>query len=989
MFKHSPISLAVGLALAGLAAALGSPAAAQEAQRVEVTGSRMLSPNAASPSPLQVITAQEIAASGVVNIQDLLSLNPTTGQAAFSRTNSNFDAQNSGVATIDLRNLGTARTLVLVNGRRVVAGVPGYSAVDLNAIPVDFIERIELLTGGASSTYGSDAVAGVVNIILKKNFEGLAVDLSAGASEQGDDAKRKVSLTWGSNMAGGKGQVMVHLGYTGQGSVYARDRAGTGVDNISLAALTGAVQDLFTFQTPFYSSAAPQGRIFLSPGNNPNPSVTFDANGNVIPWSTNGPAGDGVGAAGFNRQAYRAIAVPTQRYLLGSKGDYELAPGHSAFMEATWSSSRSQTAVEPFALQASHQDSGIYPGTNRVPADFLVNGALVANPMIPAGIYGLLTPDPVDGVRYYDFTRRLSEFGGRDNDSQQDMFRAVTGVRGTVAQTWDYEVFGGYGQSKRAQTAGGQFNALNFRNALEAIPDGNGGAMCRDADARAQGCVPVSVFGFNSITPDALRYLIAPSLLSTLTTQKLFGASLSGEPMALPSGPLGLAAGFEYRKEYSLSEADPLTQAGLNGSNKSPRTEGSFDVKEIYAEVRVPLLKDEPLAKALGITAAVRGGDYSTVGSTVSWNAGFEWSVNSEIKVRATRALSTRAPNIIELYAPPLQTFPSVSDPCVGVTATSTTPQSAPCRADPGVAANIAANGSFVQTQADRQGTSGFDRGNPNLDAEEGRSSTLGLIYTPRDIPVLEKFSFTADYFEIKIDKAIVSTPRQFLLNQCYGGDPSFCQFVTRNQTAIGANSAGFLRLVDSASTNSGGLGTSGWDWTVNFADRVGPGRLNGRLSWTHLLTGYAMALPGAPKDRFAGEVGAPKDKGSLALGYSFGPWSINTQVSFIGAAAVDDQILATLCLDDPTVCAVAPPAGSVKFPPKTYADLQLSFKQGKVQYYVGIDNVFATKPPRIDTNNALGIGSYQGMFSTGTGTVGDVYDPIGRRYYVGLRLNL
>lgn len=995
MFRRNRVSLAAALAVGGVAMLATSGVIAQDGQRVEVTGSRIATPNAESPSPLQVITAKEIAESGVVNLQDLLLKNPTMSQATFGRTNSNFDVQNSGVSTIDLRNLGTARTLVLVNGRRFVAGIPGSSAVDLNAIPTDFVERVEIFTGGASSTYGSDAVAGVVNIILKKDFEGFLADAAIGRSEKNDDKKYKASLNWGANFGGGKGNVMVHLGYSKQGVVFAKDREGNEIDNISRAALTGSVQDLLTIDQPFFSSFAPQGRFFLNPGGTPNPSVTFDRQGNIIPFSTNGPAGDGVGATGFNRQEFRTIAVPTQRFLLAQKADYEILSGHRFFMEGTYANSTTSSKLEPFPLAGTGANS-IYPGTNRIPADFNVSGTILTNPLIPAGILSQLTTQP-DGIRYYDFTRRLSEVGNRGNDSENSTFRAVTGVRGTVFDKWDYEAYAGYGRTSRSQSTSGQLNVLNFRNALEAVPDvndinGNGNtteAICKDADARAQGCVPLNIFGFNSITPQALQYIAAPTLLQARVSQRLAGASISGEAFQLPAGPLGIAGGFEYRKEGSRSEFDALAQAGLNASNAVPATFGSFDVKEAFVEARVPLLKDKFLVRSLSVSGAVRAGDYSTVGNTVSWNAGAEWALNSDFKIRATRALSTRAPNINELFSPPIQNFPTVSDPCVGVTATSTTPQSAPCRADPGVAANIAQNGAFTLNQADLQGTSGFDRGNANLKEEEGRSTTIGIVYTPSAVPVLNKFSFTADYFNIKIADAIVPTPRQFLLNQCYGGDASFCSFITRNPTAVGANSAGFLAQVDTAVTNSGGLVTSGIDLTANYADRVGPGRLNGRLSLTHLISGYNIPLPGAPRDDFAGEIGAAKNRASLALGYSVGPWGINTRFTYIGKSYVDDQILATLCADDPNVCAVPGAPKSVSFPSKTYTDMQGTFTMGKVQYYFGVDNLFNTKPPRIDTNNVFGIGSFNGAFQTGNGTVADVYDAIGRRYYIGLRLTL
>src|SRR5471030_795859 len=214
-------------------------------QQVQITGSRISSPGAESPSPLQVLTAADIAASGVTNLQDLLDKNPTMGTPTLSRTNSNFLTSSGGVSTVNLRNLGDSRTLVLINGRRFVSGVPGDTAVDLNTIPVDFIERVELLTGGASATYGSDAVAGVVNIILKRNFNGLMFDASTGRSSHGDDFKKKLALTFGTSSADGNSNVMGHFGYSKQGQVASRDRAISANDQVSKLTQTGEASDAF------------------------------------------------------------------------------------------------------------------------------------------------------------------------------------------------------------------------------------------------------------------------------------------------------------------------------------------------------------------------------------------------------------------------------------------------------------------------------------------------------------------------------------------------------------------------------------------------------------------------------------------------------------------------------------------------------------------------------------------------------------------------
>ncbi len=975
MFKRTKVSAGVLIAIGSAVAATSVPAFGQDTQRIEITGSRILSTNAISPAPVQVISAEEIAASGVTNIQDLLLKNPTFGVPSISRTNSNFATSSSGVSTIDLRNLGTARTLVLINGRRVVSGVPGDQSVDLNTIPAQFVERIEILTGGASATYGSDAVAGVVNIILKRDFEGFNIDVKTGQSEKGDDKRDEVAMTFGTISANGKGRLMGHFGFSDQGAVMSRDRSYSAVDQASRGAfITGDPADFFTIQRPFYSSFAPQGRIFHGSGN-----VTFDRDGNLIPWSTNGSPT--LAATGFNRSEFRSIAVPTKRFLLGTKGEYEFAQGHRVFLEGTYAQTQTKSELEPFPLGA----EDIFPATGgQVPAEFNVNGTVLRNPLVPDAIYSLLTDTDGDGLRDYYFTRRLSEVGNRGNTADRDTFRIMTGVNGDISAKWSYDLYAGFGSTKEAQVSGGQVNVLTFKSALEGIPDvndidGDGNvteAICMDASARAQGCVPLSVFGYNSITPQALAYVTAPGLLATYTSQKVAGGSVSGEVFQMPAGPVGLAAGFEYRKEYSRAEFDPLQSAGLNAGNALPRTEGSFDVKELFAEARMPLLSKAAFAKSLNVTAAIRGGDYSTVGSTLSWTTGLDWSVNDSVKLRATRALATRAPNINELYSPPSQTFPTgLNDPCNGVTATTVGAIADNCRADPGVAANIAANGAFTLNQADLQGISGFNRGNPALQEEKGNSWTLGLALTPKGMGFLDKFNFTLDYFNVEIEDAIVSTPRQFILDQCYQGDASFCNFITRRAAAVGANSAGSIDLIDSAVTNSGALATEGVDVTVNFADRVGPGRLSTSLTYTRLLDGYNIPLPGSAKDPFAGEIGAPKDKFSLNLGYSMKNWKLGAQITYIGASNLDDQFLAGF--EDANGDPLKP--GSYGVGSKTYTDVSASYAVGKGwEIYGGIYNLFGTKPAPV-------ISGLPGN-DTGTETNAGTYDAIGRRYYIGVR---
>ena len=618
----------------------------QNMQEVVVTGSRIITPNLDSPSPVQTITSEQLEGTGTINVQEILLKNPTMGTPLFSRTNSAFLTSGAGVATVDLRNLGVERTLTLIDGRRFVSGVPGSAAVDYNTIPTQFIDRIDVLTGGASAVYGSDAVAGVVNIILKKNFEGIALDGQYGASAESDSEETQVGLTFGTTTADDRGNIMAHVGYTKQGAVFSRDRTRSAIDQASTgAAVTGDPEDLFDITRPFYSGFAPQGRFFT--GNGDENGITYDAAGNVIPWDQNGEL---TAATGFNRSAFRTIAVPVERYLFAGRGSFDFTENHGLFFEGTYASTNASSNIEPFGLAA----EDIYPATGgQIPVEFEVDGTLVRNPVVPDEVFNTATDSDEDGLRDFYFAKRLSDFGPRTSDARRDTFRIVGGLQGSFSdENWRYEAFYAYGQTKEAQTSSGQVNVLNFRNALEAIADvedvDNDGnvteAICRDANARIQGCVPVNVFGYDSFTPEAVNYIEAPGSLATFTSQRLIGANLTGSLFEMPAGPLAVAVGIEYREETSDSEFDALTQAGLNAGNAIPPTRGEFDVGEAYLEASVPLLSDVPFADQLTLRAAVRASDYSTVGSTLSWNGGSRVVTHSVVAVpRDPRAVDPRA----------------------------------------------------------------------------------------------------------------------------------------------------------------------------------------------------------------------------------------------------------------------------------------------------------------------------------------------------------
>ena len=974
---------------------------------VVVTGSRIASPALTSPSPLQVVDAQNIDDSGTPNLQSVLLQNPAFGTPGISRTNSNFSTSSAGVATVDLRNLGSDRTLVLVDGRRFVAGIPGSATLDLNTIPAQFIERVDVLTGGASAVYGSDAVAGVVNIIYKKNFQGVELGGQVGVSEQGDDAEKQLNLTIGGNFGEGRGNVIAYAGYTKEGAVFSRDRARSAVDQISLGgALTGNARDFFVAQRPYYSSFAPQGRIFAG-----NSTFTYGPDGNLLTgFNTNGSATRA--ADGYNRSGVRTIAIPTERYLFATRANYEVSKAANIFLEGTYASTNVVTELEPFPLDSSGAN-GIFPASGgRFAIENFTNNAagqsvLVRNPLVPTAIYNAATDSDGDGLRDVGFTRRLSDFGNRGSTTDRDTFRVVAGVDGEISEKFKYEVYGTYGQTRESQFGGGQVNVLNFRNALDVVQDindlnGNGlttDAICRDANARAQGCVPADVFnGANKLSPGAVQYIQAATSLTSLTKQYDAGANVSGSLFDLPAGAVGISIGGEYRREEASQTFDALTNAGLNGGNKLANTAGDFDVVEGYGEIRIPILADQPFFRELTLTGAGRVSHYSTVGTTYSYNGAIEWAPIEDIRFRGVYARSVRAPNIGELFGGAGQTFPTgITDPCEGVTATTAGTLGTICRADPGVALNIAQNGEFTINQADVQGVSGLNTSNPNLGVEKGTSYTIGAVINPKSIDFLRNFSITVDYFNIKIEDAIVSLGRNYILTQCYNsGNQDLCSLVTRRPLPAGANSAGSLDFVNSTSNNGGALKTSGIDATINYRQdlaNVGlDGILNLSLSYTHVFDGYETPVPGGARDPFAGEIGASKDKAFGSLSYDVGDFGIVFRGTYIGGAYLDDQFfvnqgyfdgnLAVNQDDDPDndVFIDNPRDKLARINSRFYLDSQIRFTPGdNFEFYVGGDNLLNTAPPPI-------ISGLPGN-TTGAETDASTYDAIGRRFYAGVRI--
>ncbi|WP_245841850.1 TonB-dependent receptor domain-containing protein [Sphingomonas lenta] len=965
-------------------AAAGQATSTGQGEDVVVTGSRIVSPTITAVAPVQVVSDVQIDQAGVTNVQELLIENPAF-TPGLSRTNTAFLTSGAGVATVSLRNLGSDRTLVLINGRRVVAGLPGSATVDLNIIPQQFIQRIDTLTGGASSLYGSDAVAGVVNFIYKDDFEGVDANAQYGITERGDDRRYQANVTVGANSADDRGNIMVHVGYTREDGLLSRQRRNTLVDDLDTAFnLTGDPADYGVPTQPFFSGFAPQGR-FTAGGCNftfgPTGALErgFSANGGTISAGQAAacgvPAGTALPARGFNRQFFRTIAVPVERYLFAARARYDISDSLRFIGEATYNNTSSAREIEPFPLD-SGGIGGINPVSGLIPLEQRVGTTLVRNPFVPDAIYNAARDGDGDGLRDFSFARRISEFGTRNGETERNLYRFVVGFEGDLFDNkFNWDLTYNYGRNNESQISNGQVNVLNFRNALNAVPGPNG-PQCADPIARAQGCVPINIFGANSISPAAVRYIAADQTLQSRITQQVVQGNLSGVLFDLPAGPLGVAVGAEYRKETSRENNDALTNAGLNAGNAIPDTSGEFDVKELYGEVNVPILADTSFVGQLNLRAAGRVSDYSTVGTVYTYSVGGEWAPIPDIRFSGTYAQSVRAPNIGELFTGPSQTFPSgLQDPCVGVQATGGGTRGDVCRASPGVLANIAANnGTFALTQPDLQGISGFNGGNPNLGEETSKSYTGSVVITPRSIDFLRNVVLRVDYFNIEIEDAINAPPRQFVLDQCYNqNNQELCSFIRRRPTATGNNSAGSIELIDAFLINAGELSTEGLDVTLTNRiplDGVGlPGAFNMRVAYTHLFNGEVIPVPGSTPDVFAGEVGTPQDRFTATVGYTGERFNINFTGTYFGRSNEDDQTLASLDLD----------RNAIKIPAQFYLDSQASFKAAdQYEFYVGVDNLLDNDAPNILSGTTFNV--------TGTDTAAATYDVFGRRYYAGVR---
>lgn len=946
MHTNNKITQSVRLALlfgAASAAALSSSAFAQVAaaseeadsvERIEITGSRIKRIGELAPTPVTVITGDGLVDAGVVNVADLLHKMPNT-LVGLSPETTNNTIFASGLNNTDLRGLGSNRTLVLVNGRRFISGAPGSSAVDLNNIPTAMVERIEITTGGASAIYGSDAVAGVVNIITKKSYDGVTLDASTTRPTQDGGEEEYASLTFGS--AAGKANFITNLSWATQGQVSFMDRdylrdAPIAIQNPDYDSTdpNSPLRVVYGYGQQVLAAYAPAG-TFVSGG----VRYTFSDDGQVRPMELGqalpplvGGRVDYLGGEGYNFAENSFMRTPLDRINFITNMNYDINDDHQMTMELNLSRSEAYGESSPAFI------------------NFTVNSD-----------NGFLSPEASNLIANANANRRVTmgylakDFGNRQYSQERTLARVSLGFEGALTDNWSYDVYAATGHVQADTEWYGEMFYNRFLAAVNPIRNADGELQCRNAADVASGCIPLNVFGRGIYSEEAYDWVATDAIRRSSITQSVASATVSGDVYELPAGYLSAAFSAEHRKESAETLPDPAMRAGLLFNNQSQPLKGDFDVSEVSAEFSVPLIAEAPFAKLVTFEPAVRYMDYSTSGSDSAWKLGVNWEVTDDFRVRLNRAKSVRAPNIGELYNPPGQTFRSIADPC----AVSQRPGLNPTYRD-AILANCAAQGvptTFEPSTEWKSSTRpGFIIGNEDLKNEEADDITIGFVYTPS---FLKDFSVTVDYWSFEMTNVINSFTGPDVVKYCYQSaslDNPYCPLLERDPTTFEITNY-FEKPVNSATRD-----VSGYDIETAYSFDSSFGDIGMRLISTYMNkfetnpTGFAENLIND-----LGEMELPKWKHRFSTDYTYGDFS---------AVFTATHRSSTVASNDWT-----PNQNNYnEIPSYTVFDLTTRYNiTNQLQVRFGILNMFDRNPPRLP-----------GAYSNGA-----AFDVIGQRLTAGV----
>jgi iron complex outermembrane recepter protein len=908
-FKYAAAPLALGLAL------ISAPSFAQdstdegadegESKPIVVTGSLIARPDLTSNSPITVVSGEALQDQGAVNVEEALNQLPQVTPGL----NANVNNGGNGTVSVDVRGLGPSRTLVLVNGRRMVPS-NNTGVVDLNVINPLLIDRVDVVTGGASATYGSDALGGVVNFVLKKDFEGVELTSQYGVTSRGDSQLFTVGGIVGGNFADNRGNATLAVSYADRSASFQSERAWSRIDQNggSATGIAGRLDN--SFANPFATG-----------GNR-----AFNADGSVRAFVNNfdltNPATDR-----YNFAPVNYIQTPQKRFTITALANYDITDKINFYAEASYVQSEVKLQLAPT------------PATN-----IFVNAN---SPVLSASALALAAGRPNPNAPL-TFRRRMVEVGPRIQTFNFDVTQVNVGIKGELFAGWNYDLYYARGRVDSAQGLQNDVSRSRLTSGLNGCPTGS-----------PAGCVVVDAFGPGRISPTAANYIRIASAVDQFAFNRdnIVGV-VNGSLGSLPGGDIGAAFGVEYRKDGSdFIPSDPAQRGDLTGFNAVKPIKGSFDTKEVFGEVRLPVVD------MLAIDLKGRYSDYSTVGGNFTWSVGGEFKPIDDIRVRATYSQANRAPSVFELFQAGDQGFPAVVDPCFRGQPGGVNP--APSA---GVAAICVLQGlpnptTNVLTQTNAQIEATFT-GSTTLREEQADTLTAGIQFTPSFAPGL---NLSVDYFDIKVDGYVarIAGGTQGLVSQCFAQNITtaaqlaanpYCSLLTRrpngdllatvpltNELSAGVNNVLKTRGIDFTAAYDLGLGFVGLD--------------NSKLGLSSNVT-YLMNYKFNGREIAGtsdGDFGTfAKWKANTRATYSDDNWSLSLNWQYIGK--VDD--------------------GGTPVKAVSYFDLNSRVSIGdNLELFGGVQNLFDKQPPAITSG------------FTATNTDETLYDTLGRRFFMGAKV--
>ena len=909
--------------------AAAAPSFAQDNDEIVVTGTRVERQNLEAPSPVTSIDSEALSIVNTINTEQFINSLPQV-VPAFDGTSNN---PGTGTATVSLRGLGSQRTLVLVDGFRFVSA-NGDGVVDLNSIPSALVKRVDIVTGGASAVYGSDAMAGVVNFVLDDEFEGVEVDGSLEFSDRGDAGIYNLGVTLGGNFDNGRGNATVYAGYSQRDAVFQGDRDFSRVAN----------DDNGTGFDPFGSSGVPGTRLFDSftfPDGSTG-GATFDSNGNIIPWINSGPD-----TTRYNYAPVNYLQLPQTRYTLAAFSTYDITDTVTAKLKGIFTSNVVPTELAP------------------TPFFDFATVDLTTNPFLNDTARSVLTASASDPTAYQVYIgRRMLEVGPRTNDQELQSMQISGDLSGQFSEEWDWDIHAHISRSSGSTVQTGNVS----RSALQAaVLEGR-----------------CNIFGEGAFSDECAAEVARTGIIQQVSEQRSLVATTDGPVNMIQSpsadNPLQLVLGAEYRQEDFDFRPDSVLGPDVAGFNQSLPVEGDFNTYEVFGEAYLPLIEGGTWAEELSVNGAYRYSDYSTVGGISSYAAGVEWAPVSDIRFRGQLQRSVRAPNVQELFRPQTNGFPGASDPCAFVNDLPATATAAACAAN-----GVPASGYNTTALQPNSQVEGLFSGSADLQAESSDTITLGFVAQPSAVPGL---TVSVDYYDIEVEDAIGAPPVQGVLDAClFGVVPEFCSLINRLPD-------GRLDNVVLTDVNAAVLRSEGIDFEVDYtfdADQVGLGGVGGEFSLNFVgglkLSDEAQLLETTNLDDCTGFFGArygacgepsPEWKHTATLRYVKGPVLTSLRWRYLSNTRADDPLSLldndpsnpTTLLNDRDISTLfAQETGA-----KNYFDLSSQWDiTDHFQLSGGIINVFDVDPPELGD-----------CCSEQANTYPATYNPFGRKIFIG-----